>query len=1245
MKLFLLLLLFIFEGCISQNAELNLVKNKPHRIIFTANVTDAEAAGGLMFWGKNTNGDSFARVATNKTATVDVSNGNWTWYAMAWSGENGVDQNGNGTTNDPMAGTITCSSTPQFLKGQGKKAVTLNFTNATCSTETAFVGSDSAVVEDIAGVKYLSRVKVQFCESLNGINSYDDLCTDDILGNVEPGREEARGHALSYRLSLVSYDRDNGSSYNFVPGIVHSACVSGKPSAVNSGIAPNELWQVPSGIQATGTPFYMKMETFPGSTNCDDSTHGKSSINFPTGIAYTSTAVEQYIDTSLPLRKHQLFVKMSGDEICSLSGSTQTFSGGDGSNNSPFLICNVKQLYNIYIDNGTTIFSYKLLADIDLTPYYQSVNRHPSQPTNACLKDGSNFFPIGINTFNCTTVNGINMVFDGGGKTIKGMRIIMPGVTTLGFMSRFSSGEVRRIRFEKAYVEGDSQVGIVTGVNTVGVHVSNIEVHDSEVKALTGYVGGIAGIGGLSGFNKVKLTKTKVSTTASYAGGIAGQTNSGTPFIDCLFSGEVRSGGVAGGIVGGINFGVGAIITRSRFEGYVEGLQSVGGLVGEAGLMKIQNSYAQGNIHGRLFSGPFVANTQYVGGLIGHVATIPSATSFVKESYFLGKVSHSCGAQATGCGVGNVFGIFSAGWNNPNAFFDKVYFNRPIITGYQTVLPAAQDVDAVDFITAASAVIFSGGTPFVKFDGDIPRLQDEIAGHPCRSNAAFESVLTQVNPPYNRGTTIADPIQLCNGSQITDIQNNLDKHYKLMNYVTDYNEQGFSNTVFTGSIDGDGYGLIGKTVASGNNNQTSSWFLDNQGTIKNLSLLGASLSNNGFVGGSAAPIAVLNSGTIDNVKILGLQSTFVPNFNDTASGVVNRNIGTISNLEINGFMIADNYTTGISKRNLGSITDVKNSLYFYAYGQANSISATVLQNDGFIERHEINARFEFQKNVPASDNITNVTIDNFANGEIRDIHLRSGQFEGSGIANHAIAKNNAGLIEAVYNQTRTILHGRASIPVAVPANAAEWQNHFSATIADTSGAGVAQGIFFTTQPRWLYGIPHIFAPDPLGVPAIQIGNDCLVEVRAAQPTYLSLWEDLIDDSLATGQVFLATSTTAPLLQKIIARDEVLNTPLFDKFLINQPTNNCANTNGGSTTYVTYQANDRTLTPNPANTVTVWSAWHDLFNDFTTVKRLDVVSEQQEIQQIRYDLIQDGTTSTTPPVWVFTQGTGIHLFGR
>src|SRR5690606_870909 len=104
-----------------------------------------------------------------------------------------------------------------------------------------------------------------------------------------------------------------------------------------------------------------------------------------------------------------------------------------------------------------------------------------------------------------------------------------------------------------------------------------------------------------------------------------------------------------------------------------------------------------------------------------------------------------------------------------------------------------------DFIASTSIGTATGLNQVV---GDLPRLPLEASNHPCRVSGADKTVLFQKN--NGRGTTPSNPIQICNGDQLTDMTTapNAGLHYRLAGYVSAFTPFTQLGPNFGGSIDG-----------------------------------------------------------------------------------------------------------------------------------------------------------------------------------------------------------------------------------------------------------------------------------------------------------------------------------------------------------------------------------------------------------------------------------------------------------
>jgi hypothetical protein len=222
--------------------------------------------------------------------------------------------------------------------------------------------------------------------------------------------------------------------------------------------------------------------------------------------------------------------------------------------------------------------NYFLMNDINCTADTSS--------GGSMWNSGAGFDPIGDcgATF-CATGDeaDFNGLFDGLGHKIYGLNINRP--TTNGasmFASIGGAGIVRNLEILDVNMVGNAHTGILAGaikgqVSKVGVR-GVVETGDSGV-------GGIAGV--MSGSLSESYSSANVRTRGSTAlaiGGLLGLTinASGATISNCYFDGNVyasRAYGLhVGGLVGLTNSGT--FIKNSYSSGVVDGISTVGGLVG-----------------------------------------------------------------------------------------------------------------------------------------------------------------------------------------------------------------------------------------------------------------------------------------------------------------------------------------------------------------------------------------------------------------------------------------------------------------------------------------------------------------------------------------------------------------------------------------------------------------------------------------------------------------------------------------
>ena len=157
-----------------------------------------------------------------------------------------------------------------------------------------------------------------------------------------------------------------------------------------------------------------------------------------------------------------------------LDFAAESFAGGDGSENSPYLIENAQQLARIsklYRYGGGLNTYFKLIKDIDLSS-------HKWFPIGAGKDIDSVFndkLPIRLTEDDGMTKYRFYGNIDGNGKTISNLRIVCSG-DYVGFISIAQEGVIQNLNFVNASISGNNYCGVVTGLNRIKSSVINCSV-------------------------------------------------------------------------------------------------------------------------------------------------------------------------------------------------------------------------------------------------------------------------------------------------------------------------------------------------------------------------------------------------------------------------------------------------------------------------------------------------------------------------------------------------------------------------------------------------------------------------------------------------------------------------------------------------------------------------------------------------------------------------------------------------
>ncbi len=340
------------------------------------------------------------------------------------------------------------------------------------------------------------------------------------------------------------------------------------------------------------------------------------------------------------------------------------FAGGEGSEETPFLIATPKQLSNVrsYLGTEHADKHFKLTANLDLNvaPYNGDVGWEP-------IGDYDSPF---------------TGTFDGDEHTVSNLRINRGDTSNVGLFGAAKGATFRNLTLEGVAILAQSSVGGLAGVVTErGTPTAPTKIED--VHLISGSVSGTSYVGGLVGTlggSEIRRSSAdcSVSGVDQCMGGLVGLVNASAAapatISECHAAGNVTASGIgAGDSVGGLAGNVfrSCTITQSSASGKVTGKARVGGLMGtNAG--EVSRCFATGDVEG---IGAAV-DTGSVGGLVGHNSggqisrcyavgavnsTNKAAGGLVGTNTYDGAIG-DCYAMGAVQGVSQVGGLVGSNW-------------------------------------------------------------------------------------------------------------------------------------------------------------------------------------------------------------------------------------------------------------------------------------------------------------------------------------------------------------------------------------------------------------------------------------------------------------------------------------------------------------------------------------------------------------------------------------------------------
>ncbi|MBI1416747.1 MAG: filamentous hemagglutinin N-terminal domain-containing protein, partial [Limimaricola sp.] len=585
---------------------------------------------------------------------------------------------------------------------------------------------------------------------------------------------------------------------------------------------------------------------------------------------------------------------------------------------------------------------------------------------NIDLSGIANFTPIGSTSTNFTGI------FDGLGHTVSNLTITGSS-SFVGLFGVTSNATLRNVGLVGGSVSGNGFVGALAGdANTSAITNVYATVGVSGQVLVGGLVGasastaisGAYATGGVSGSSNVGGLVGKafhgsisnahatgdVSGSPKYAGGLVGATSNAT-INDAYATGGVTGGSNAGGLVGQAKSGS---ISNAHATGGVTGHLSVGGLVGYANSSTISNAYATGAVTGNISVGGLVGTTYSskisnayaagvvsgslrVGGLVGSNwirSTVSSAYAtgavsgtsnvggLVGLNYLYSTISnaYATGAVSGNTNVGGLVGFNTSNGTISNGFWDTTTQTNASLPGVGSSANGASTNNVAGLTTAGLATALPTG-----FDGAVWSNSDGQTTPWLLANRSFGTVSGNVilgsdsSAAPARYDVIATPDQLQNitttglaGAYV--LGNDID-----LSSIANFTPIRNGSTAFTGTFDGLGHTISNLTI-TGSNNNVGLFGYANGATLRNVGLVGGSVSGGSNVGGLAGyaySSSISNAYATGNVsggnEVGGLvghaNSSTISNAYATGSVSGGTNVGGLAGYSSGG-TISNSYATG-----------------------------------------------------------------------------------------------------------------------------------------------------------------------------------------------------------------------------------------------------------------------------------------------------------------------------------------------
>lgn len=355
---------------------------------------------------------------------------------------------------------------------------------------------------------------------------------------------------------------------------------------------------------------------------------------------------------------------------------------GDGSEGAPYIISNVRHLKNIS-------------AVTEEGKFFK-------QTENIILTD-ENFTPL------CES--GFNGTFDGGNKTISGLKVNDGSLTDFGLFKIINkSGTVKNVNLTEVQIVASTKIGSLAARNLGKVYnctaegsiTSNLNSTDASI-----YIGGLVGTIEAGSIERC-INKVNITAKSKIIGGICGSLNGTCIIKKCGNEGDINNNKPnVGGIVGELKKGT--TLEECYNTGKIQANQTAGGIVGYTQLtgVEIKNCYNNGEVYSS-------NKTGYSAGILG----FGNKTDIKIENCYNTGYIHNSGNESNVSGITNAANLVN---KLPNCF----YLGTSALQAAPSTSTSGNESKDDAAMRKSTTYTNWDSSVWTISDGDYPRLQWE----------------------------------------------------------------------------------------------------------------------------------------------------------------------------------------------------------------------------------------------------------------------------------------------------------------------------------------------------------------------------------------------------------------------------------------------------------------------------------------------------------------------------------------